>query len=160
MGVIKITFDLYNVTLCSTPEDFIRNSTLSKGNHSTLTKDKMFDLIIERNIPCNIARSNLRSVRKSKLFNMLLTSYSYKELSKYVGVSMRCFLEKFNINESDFKELVKVNVFNRTLCSTLMFINNGIKSYRTIYGYDVYDYYYTPKDIVDYYLNLIKSKHT
>lgn len=150
---------LVDMSIFSTPEDFIRHEILTKGNRLGLTKKMMYNIIKTENLPLKVNVKRLESISKTELLNVMLTKYTYRDLSRLVGVPMYSFMEKFKITEEQFITLVDEGLFHRTISTTITYpIKYGKNKYTYNYGYNVYDYFYVQQDIVNFSLNVIKKR--
>lgn len=85
------------------PEEFIKYQIIHHKD-CLLTKKDIRKLLTEKKIYFNIP---VEYIKKEKLFNILITQYSYKDLSKYVGVRSSAFMKKFNITNEELLSLAK-----------------------------------------------------
>lgn len=108
-------------------------------------------MLTEKKIYFNIP---VEYIKKEKLFNILITQYSYKDLSKYVGVRSSAFMKKFNITNEELLSLAKSGLIKVSYETLYLYTpnlefdapNNRWNKYKL---YDVYDYFKLKQKDID-----------
>ena len=131
----------------NSPEEFIRQQILARGNFSKLDKKEIYRLLRNHNIEFQINKNGLSYTKKQDMLDALLTKVTYRELAKYVNVSRKSFCLKFGITIEEFKVLVEkglINVTNKYIGVKNWYTDNP--KWSQWKGYDVYDYFELTND--------------
>ena len=131
------------------PEEFIHNEFITNRGYESdciLTKKEMYKMIIKNKI--NFKKEKpIDYIKKEELLNALLTKFSYKDLSEYVGVRNYCFMDKFDVTEEEMEYLRNKKIVHTTM------IKERTNIYKTFnikfYLYDVYDYFNLNKEYIN-----------